>query len=282
MVPSGEGIMKKQLLEKDFNYPHGMQQQHQQHFRLTRGYSSENPPTPQVMEHTLQRTGSFQGRELQGWGDSDMSSHIQPPPMRNRSTSASGHEMAVPSRTGHQASIDPFRRNERDFREQDRPPDTQYQQIDPRFQQPQDHIMPYRGNQVQEPSYQDASELQDELRDLRTGRYDAAARTHLDPNVINRSGRRPLDQFGRADSLSSDQSESMRPPPPKPHKNRRGKNHNKQRQHSLSSSEEDIQSTPEGTSGEDVESAESVSEKGKKLCEGLQLYLIISGIVFFS
>ncbi|XP_052764130.1 regulating synaptic membrane exocytosis protein 2-like [Mya arenaria] len=64
----------------------------------------------------------------------------------------------------------------------------------------------------------------------------------------------------RNDSLSSDPSDCVRPPPPKPHKHKRGK---KQRQHSVSSSDEEIRSTPECSSCEeqDIES-ESVSEKG--------------------
>ncbi|XP_035382489.1 regulating synaptic membrane exocytosis protein 2 isoform X2 [Electrophorus electricus] len=64
----------------------------------------------------------------------------------------------------------------------------------------------------------------------------------------------------RNDSLSSDQSESVRPPPPKPHRGKRG---GKMRQVSLSSSEEELATTPEYTSCEDVEiESESVSEKG--------------------
>nr|XP_023480951.1 regulating synaptic membrane exocytosis protein 1 isoform X22 [Equus caballus] len=64
----------------------------------------------------------------------------------------------------------------------------------------------------------------------------------------------------RNDSLSSDQSESVRPSPPKPHRSRRG---GKKRQMSVSSSEEEGVSTPEYTSCEDVElESESVSEKG--------------------
>ncbi|GIY20507.1 hypothetical protein CEXT_200051 [Caerostris extrusa] len=50
-----------------------------------------------------------------------------------------------------------------------------------------------------------------------------------------------MESVVRNDSLSSDQSESVRPPPPKPHKNKRGK---KLRQRSVSSSEDDLQSTP--------------------------------------
>ncbi|XP_075411018.1 regulating synaptic membrane exocytosis protein 1 isoform X4 [Tenrec ecaudatus] len=64
----------------------------------------------------------------------------------------------------------------------------------------------------------------------------------------------------RNDSLSSDQSESVRPSPPKPHRPKRG---GKKRQMSVSSSEEEGVSTPEYTSCEDVElESESVSEKG--------------------
>ncbi|KAI8506068.1 putative positive regulation of inhibitory postsynaptic [Branchiostoma belcheri] len=67
----------------------------------------------------------------------------------------------------------------------------------------------------------------------------------------------------RNDSLSSDQSEHVsRPPPPKPHKHRKNKR-DRARQQSLSSSEEEIRSTPECTSCDDVElESESVSEKG--------------------
>ncbi|XP_006816755.2 regulating synaptic membrane exocytosis protein 2-like [Saccoglossus kowalevskii] len=66
----------------------------------------------------------------------------------------------------------------------------------------------------------------------------------------------------RNDSLSSDQSECVRPPPPKPHKHKKGSR--KARQLSLSSSDEEIRSTPECTSCEDVEiESESVSEKGE-------------------
>uniref|UniRef100_A0A8B9L4J1 Regulating synaptic membrane exocytosis 1a n=1 Tax=Astyanax mexicanus TaxID=7994 RepID=A0A8B9L4J1_ASTMX len=66
----------------------------------------------------------------------------------------------------------------------------------------------------------------------------------------------------RNDSLSSDQSESLRPPPPRPYKSKRGSN---KRQMSVSSSEEEGGSTPEYTSCEDVE-IESVSERGDWEC----------------
>nr|XP_032817746.1 regulating synaptic membrane exocytosis protein 1-like isoform X2 [Petromyzon marinus] len=56
----------------------------------------------------------------------------------------------------------------------------------------------------------------------------------------------------RNDSLSSDQSESMRPPPPqpKPHRARKG---GRRRHKSVSSSEEELASTPECSSCEDAE-----------------------------
>ncbi|KAL0171427.1 hypothetical protein M9458_031738, partial [Cirrhinus mrigala] len=83
---------------------------------------------------------------------------------------------------------------------------------------------------------------------------------HLDPvSAVRKSKREKMESMLRNDSLSSDQSESVRPPPPKPHKTKRG---GKMRQVSLSSSEEELATTPEYTSCEDVEiESESVSEK---------------------
>ncbi|XP_032373701.1 regulating synaptic membrane exocytosis protein 2 isoform X13 [Etheostoma spectabile] len=84
---------------------------------------------------------------------------------------------------------------------------------------------------------------------------------HLDPNsALRKTKREKMESMLRNDSLSSDQSESVRPPPPKPHKTKKG---GKMRQVSLSSSEEELATTPEYTSCEDVEiESESVSEKG--------------------
>uniref|UniRef100_A0A8C3GGG4 Regulating synaptic membrane exocytosis 2 n=1 Tax=Cairina moschata TaxID=8855 RepID=A0A8C3GGG4_CAIMO len=84
---------------------------------------------------------------------------------------------------------------------------------------------------------------------------------HLDPNsAVRKTKREKMETMLRNDSLSSDQSESVRPPPPKPHKTKKG---GKMRQVSLSSSEEELASTPEYTSCDDVEiESESVSEKG--------------------
>ncbi|NP_001335413.1 regulating synaptic membrane exocytosis protein 2 isoform e [Homo sapiens] len=84
---------------------------------------------------------------------------------------------------------------------------------------------------------------------------------HLDPSsAVRKTKREKMETMLRNDSLSSDQSESVRPPPPKPHKSKKG---GKMRQISLSSSEEELASTPEYTSCDDVEiESESVSEKG--------------------
>ena len=70
----------------------------------------------------------------------------------------------------------------------------------------------------------------------------------------------------------------MRPPPPKPHKSKKG---GKMRQVSLSSSEEELASTPEYTSCDDVEiESESVSEKGKR-CILITHFPVIDSIRLF-
>ncbi|KAI4565547.1 hypothetical protein MJT46_008922 [Ovis ammon polii x Ovis aries] len=86
--------------------------------------------------------------------------------------------------------------------------------------------------------------------------------SRLDPGsavLVRKAKREKVETMLRNDSLSSDQSESVRPSPPKPHRAKRG---GKRRQMSVSSSEEEGVSTPEYTSCEDVElESESVSEK---------------------
>ncbi|XP_063083044.1 regulating synaptic membrane exocytosis protein 1 isoform X25 [Cavia porcellus] len=78
--------------------------------------------------------------------------------------------------------------------------------------------------------------------------------------LVRKAKREKVETMLRNDSLSSDQSESVRPSPPKPHRAKRG---GKKRQMSVSSSEEEGVSTPEYTSCEDAElESESVSEKG--------------------
>ncbi len=114
----------------------------------------------------------------------------------------------------------------------------------------------------------------------------------LDPRSVPHSSsasggsRRKLDSTFRNDSLSSDQSECLqqqRPPPPKPHKHRKhglhpgggigghrhshrhGDRHHHGRPFMISSSDEDVRSTPECTScGEEEMESESVSEKGRQ------------------
>ncbi|XP_016323205.1 regulating synaptic membrane exocytosis protein 1-like isoform X2 [Sinocyclocheilus anshuiensis] len=89
--------------------------------------------------------------------------------------------------------------------------------------------------------------------------------SHLDPSsdaLLRKSTRQKAESMLRNDSLSSDQSESLRPPPPRPYKSKRGGN---KRRMSVSSSEEEAGSTPEYTSCEDVE-IESVSERGDWEC----------------
>ncbi|KAM4568985.1 regulating synaptic membrane exocytosis protein 2 isoform 33-T33 [Fundulus diaphanus] len=110
--------------------------------------------------------------------------------------------------------------------------------------------------------------LGDRSRDLRRGDLSVGGdpmmrqQHHLDPNsALRKTKREKMESMLRNDSLSSDQSESVRPPPPKPHKTKKG---GKMRQVSLSSSEEELATTPEYTSCEDVEiESESVSEKGE-------------------
>lgn len=106
------------------------------------------------------------------------------------------------------------------------------------------------------------------LGDSRRGLVDPARKPvpqqhHLDPSsAMLRNKRDKMDSMLRNDSLSSDQSESVRPPPPRPHRSRRiGK---LRTMGSFSSSEEELATTPEYTSCEDVElESESISEKGK-------------------
>lgn len=80
---------------------------------------------------------------------------------------------------------------------------------------------------------------------------------------VKRTKRDKAESMLRNDSLSSDQSESLRPPPPRPYKSKRGPGAGGKRQTSVSSSEEEGGTTPEYSSCEDAE-IESVSERGEK------------------
>ncbi|XP_059408415.1 regulating synaptic membrane exocytosis protein 1-like isoform X5 [Carassius carassius] len=104
--------------------------------------------------------------------------------------------------------------------------------------------------------------------DLRDGQ-NWGPKGHLEPGsaaFLHRAKREKAAEIMRKDSsLSSDQSESLRPPPPRGYRPKRCLN---KRQMSISSSEEEGGSTPEYTSCEDVE-IESVSEKGDWDCNPL-------------
>ncbi|XP_047207070.1 regulating synaptic membrane exocytosis protein 2-like isoform X11 [Girardinichthys multiradiatus] len=82
---------------------------------------------------------------------------------------------------------------------------------------------------------------------------------------VKRTKRDKAESMLRNDSLSSDQSESLRPPPPRPYKSKRGLGAGGKRQTSVSSSEEEGGTTPEYSSCEDVE-IESISERGEWEC----------------
>uniref|UniRef100_A0A8B9JPD9 Regulating synaptic membrane exocytosis 1 n=1 Tax=Astyanax mexicanus TaxID=7994 RepID=A0A8B9JPD9_ASTMX len=104
--------------------------------------------------------------------------------------------------------------------------------------------------------------------DLRDGQ-DWGPKDHLEPgsvDLLHKTKReKAAESFRKDSSLSSDQSECLRPPPPRAYRPKRGLN---KRQMSISSSEEEGGSTPEYTSCEDVE-IESVSEKGDWDCHPL-------------
>ena len=82
----------------------------------------------------------------------------------------------------------------------------------------------------------------------------------------------------RNDSLSSDPSDCVvRPPPPKPYKHRKGKN--KQRRTSFSSSDDELQTTPDCTSG-DEQDIESVSEKGMLVEFFYSVYQLVNILIY--
>ncbi|XP_052696388.1 regulating synaptic membrane exocytosis protein 1-like isoform X4 [Crassostrea angulata] len=104
--------------------------------------------------------------------------------------------------------------------------------------------------------------------------YSHSVSSHLDPSTAagknlsknnNNNNRKKMENL-RADSLSSDPSDCARPPPPKPHKHRKG--NKKQRQHSLSSSDDEIRSTPENSSYEGEEESESIVSEKANVCLG--------------
>lgn len=91
-------------------------------------------------------------------------------------------------------------------------------------------------------------------------RSDESRTDQLDSGAALVDYERHMERVARNDSLSSDQSESVRPRPPRPHRTRSTRDR-RTRQPSLSSSDEEIRSTPEYTSGEDH--SENISDKGE-------------------
>jgi hypothetical protein len=78
--------------------------------------------------------------------------------------------------------------------------------------------------------------------------------------------RSTTDSVIRNDSLSSDQSECVRPPPPRPYKARNKSGKKLRPYSSFSSSDDEIRSTPEPSTEDDLDlESESVSEKGEHL-----------------
>ncbi|EEC01249.1 hypothetical protein IscW_ISCW000600 [Ixodes scapularis] len=104
----------------------------------------------------------------------------------------------------------------------------------------------------QAPGGQDASAA----RARRLERAHSAEKDNYTAHAAPPGLMRLVESVVRNDSLSSDQSECVRPPPPKPHRHKRGR---KMRQRSLSSSDDEVRSTPDCSS---CEESESVSEKG--------------------
>ncbi|XP_028819350.1 regulating synaptic membrane exocytosis protein 2 isoform X33 [Denticeps clupeoides] len=97
---------------------------------------------------------------------------------------------------------------------------------------------------------------------------------HLDPSSAMRRGKPDeVDGMLRNDSLSSDQSETVRPPGNQSHRSRRT---GKMRQTgSFSSSEEELATTPEYTSCEDVD-LESHSVRGKRKTNARPIFLDVT------
>jgi hypothetical protein len=106
----------------------------------------------------------------------------------------------------------------------------------------------------------------------------AALHVFSDKNRIHSGNRRrsTAESVIRNDSLSSDQSECVRPPPPKPHKNRNKLGKKLRPYSSLSSSDEEVRSTPECSTEEDQDiESESISEKGEHIDKNLKCQKIM-------
>lgn len=217
--------------------------------RLERAHSAEKDnytghptsmPMGLVRGGSLQRLGNLGGRELRRQYSS------QEPCLGDRRLSG----------------CDPHLRSSREPSPERRWP--------PRLQpQPGQPFPPHHMQQQQGPSMQGALSQQQQqvpssLQGAQVGGHHhlhggvpvSAGLQPQQPQAQQQQQRRKVDSVVRNDSLSSDQSECVRPPPPKPHRHKRGR---KMRQRSLSSSDDEARSTPDCSS---CEESESVSEKG--------------------
>ncbi|XP_050718371.1 uncharacterized protein LOC126999677 isoform X3 [Eriocheir sinensis] len=244
---------------------------HQQGESASRHHQGEQGHHHAALEArpVLQRTGSTQGRELRRQYSQERGAGESGRPARGRATSEGG-EGPPPSPHARERPVPPPE-GFRSF-EQQRPPgpDIRVERgygggggyggpgYGPNRYSPNlggaGGSSPMEGSSPGPASLEGSSPHPEDTR-----------RSHLDPSAgaLGRPhGRRRTDPVMRNDSVSSDQSECVRPPPPKPHKSRsRGR---KPRQRSLSSSDEEVRSTPEYTSCEEPEAeSEGVSEKGE-------------------
>ncbi|XP_037507802.1 regulating synaptic membrane exocytosis protein 1 isoform X4 [Rhipicephalus sanguineus] len=216
--------------------------------RLERAHSAEKDnytghpasmPMGLVRGGSLQRLGNLGGRELRRQYSS------QEPCLGDRRLSG----------------CDPHMRSSREPSPERRWP--------PRLQpQPGQPFAPHLMQQQQGPSMQGGlSQQQQQQQPPSLQSAQAGGMHHMQHTVTGlqpqqqpqpqQQQRRKVDSVVRNDSLSSDQSECVRPPPPKPHRHKRGR---KMRQRSLSSSDDEARSTPDCSS---CEESESVSEKGE-------------------
>ncbi|XP_075743078.1 rab3 interacting molecule isoform X2 [Rhipicephalus microplus] len=214
--------------------------------RLERAHSAEKDnytghpgsmPMGLVRGGSLQRLGNLGGRELRRQYSS------QEPCLGDRRLSG----------------CDPHMRSSREPSPERRWP--------PRLQpQPGQPFAPHLMQQQQGPSMQGGLSQQQQLQQPSLQSAQAGGMHHMQQRAAaglqpqqqpQPQQRRKVDPVVRNDSLSSDQSECVRPPPPKPHRHKRGR---KMRQRSLSSSDDEARSTPDCSS---CEESESVSEKGE-------------------
>ena len=203
---------------------------------------SLNPREPVALHDrrgTLMRTSSEGGEDVY---DPMMPANVRPPVNHDRMGPGAPYGPMVPMSSSYSFNSG-FRQKRPGF----------YDNYVDSFSAPEDHYHEEAQN-----LYPRVLITDQEARDKFPESEVKLQKTLLDPTLARGvTNRRKIDPSFRNDSLSSDQSEyQSRPPPPRPHKHRKMKH-----QHSISSSDEEIRSTPDCTScGEEFES-ESISEK---------------------